>query len=429
MTAKRKSSVIKGPITVLRARVVLPISRPPISDGAIVIAGNKIVSVGPWTDVAAEHRAAAVDLGEVILLPGLVNAHCHLDYTAMAGLLTPPRSFVSWLMDITVNKDGWIYSHYAESWLAGTKMLLRTGTTTVGDIEMIPELLPEAWTATPLRVHSFIEMTGVKSRRPPPEIIDEALQKIASIEHERNRFGLSPHAPYSTTPELLRLAAQTARKHDLRVVTHVAESGEEFEMFTRGSGKMFDWLNRGGRDMSDRGLGSPVQHLERHGLLGENLLAIHVNYLAPGDVALLAKRKVNIVHCPRSHAYFRHQKFPLAELAKASINICLGTDSLASVFPHRKQLPELNMFDEMRELSDASPGLAPETIVQMATVNAALAMGMKNKIGELRAKSFADVIAIPFDGKIAKSHEAIVHHRGDVAASMIDGQWAVAPNL
>jgi aminodeoxyfutalosine deaminase len=429
MTAKRKSPTSSGPITVLRARVVLPVSRPPISDGAVVIAKGKIVSVGRWTDVSAAHRTSAVDLGEMILLPGLVNAHCHLDYTAMAGLLPPPRGFVDWLKAITASKDGWIYSHYAESWLSGAKMLLRTGTTTVGDIEMIPELLPEAWTATPLRVHSFIEMTGVKSRRPPPEIIGEALDKIASVPQGRCRFGLSPHAPYSTTPELLRLAAQAARKHKLRVVTHVAESGEEFEMFTRGSGKMFDWLNRGGRDMSDCALGSPVQHLERNGLLGENLLAVHVNYLAPGDAALLARRKASIVHCPRSHAYFRHQEFPLAELSDAGINICLGTDSLASVFMHRKQVPELNLFDEMRELADAKPGLPPETILKMATVNAAAALGRKRKIGELAPKAFADLIAIPFTGKIADCHRAVIFHPGDVAASMIDGNWAVAPNL
>ena len=88
-------------------------------------------------------------------------------------------------------------------------------------------------------------------------------------------------------------------------------------MFMHGRGKMFDWLRRNGRDMSDCGLGSPVQHLERHGLLAKNLMAVHVNYLAPGDDTLLAKRKVSVVHCPRSHAYFKHQPFPLARTALA----------------------------------------------------------------------------------------------------------------
>jgi cytosine/adenosine deaminase-related metal-dependent hydrolase len=154
---------------------------------------------------------------------------------------------------------------------------------------------------------------------------------------------------------------------------------------------------------------------------------VHVNYLAPRDVALLAKRKVSIVHCPRSHAYFKHRAFPLAELAAAGINICLGTDSLASLHLPRKQKPELSVFDEMRELAATNPALEPETILRMATANSALALGMKNLIGELAPKAYADLIAIPHAGKIADSSEAAVHHRGHVAASMIDGKWAIAP--
>ena len=411
---------------ILRARLVMPIAAAPIRDGAVCLSGNQIVSVGRWRDVKAV-RARVQDLGEKILLPGLVNAHCHLDYTGMAGQLPPPRSFVDWLQFITTNKSGWFYSEFAEAWIAGAKMLLNTGSTTVGDIEMIPDLLPEVWSATPLRIFSFLEMTGVRSRRPPPEIIQEALDKIAATPGGRGRMGFSPHAPYSTTPELLRLAGEISRRQNLRLVTHVAESVDEFEMYSHGKGRMFTWLSRGGRDMSDCGHGSPVQHLERHGLLGSNLLAVHVNYLVPGDAALLAKHQVSIVHCPRSHAYFKHRPFPLAELAKAGLNICLGTDSLASVHQARKQKVELSLFDEMRELAAINPTLKPETILQMATVNGAIALGMKGKIGELAPGALADLIAIPYAGKTAEAASAVVHHRGHVAASMIDGQWAIAP--
>jgi len=417
-----------GPPAVLRARIVVPASHPPIEDGAVVVSGNRIVSVGRWRDLSRAARAHVTDLGERALLPGLVNAHCHLEYTGMAGQISPTRKFTDWLKLITTSKGGWGYSEFAQSWLNGAQMLLRTGTTTVGDIEMVPELLPEAWTATPLRVFSFIEMTGVKSRRPPVEIIREALDKIASLPAGRCRIGLSPHAPYSTTPELLRLAADTARRHDLRFVTHVAESGEEFDMFMHGRGGMYNWLARGGRDMSDCGLGSPVQHLERQHALNEHLLAVHVNYLAPGDALLLAKHKVHVVHCPRSHAYFKHRRFPLEELALAGVNLCLGTDSLASVDQERKQTVELNLFAEMRQLAAANPAVPPDIILQMATVNGALALGMKGQVGELSPGAFADLIAIPFAGKTAQIGEAILHHQGGVAAGMIDGQWAIAPH-
>lgn len=421
----RSASRAPQPNLILRARTILPVSSPPIENGAVAIAGERIHSIGPWKEFSSRKRTEVVDLGESILLPGLVNAHCHLDYTSSAGQVTPQKSFVDWLKLIMTSRAGMLYSEFAESWLAGSKMLLRTGTTTVADIEMVPELLPDVWTATPLRVISFLELTGVKSRRPAAEIVNEAVEKILSIPDGKRRMGLSPHAPYSTIPELLRLAGETARRHGLPVVTHVAESKQEFDMFRHGRGPMFDWLCRSGRNNDDCGLGSPVQHLERTGLLGKNLLAVHVNYLAPGDAELLAKRKVSVVHCPRSHAYFKHHAFPLHELTEAGVNICLGTDSMASLPKLRKQQAELNMFDELRQLADNQPELKPETILQMATINGARALNMKGETGELARGAFADLVAIPYTGK--SGAEAVLEHRGNVTASMIAGQWAIAP--
>jgi cytosine/adenosine deaminase-related metal-dependent hydrolase len=361
------------------------------------------------------------------LLPGLVDAHCHLDYTNMAGQFPPPKVFSDWLKVITSAKSQWSYSDYAESWLDGAHMLVRTGTTTVADIEAVPELLPEVWDSTPLRVLSFLEMTGIRSRRAPQAILQEAVDWIDSLKHSRCGAGLSPHAPYSTLPELVRLSARTARKRKWCLTTHVAESLQEFEMFASGRGEMFDWLQRNARDMSDCGLGSPVQHLERCGALGENLLAVHANYLRGKDAALLGKRKVSVVHCPRSHLYFRHGPFPLRQLTRAGVNICLGTDSLASVFKTRRQSIELNLFEEMRALAAAQEGLSPREILDMATINGARALGMKGKIGELSPRAFADLIAIPFSGKVADIYDSVLHHKGNVAASMIEGQWAIAP--
>jgi len=410
----------------LRARIVLPVSRPPVEDGVVSFSGNRIVSVGRWQDLAPESQSRVQDLGEVILLPGFVNAHCHLDYTNMAGQVAPTKKFVDWIKAITTAKGGWGYSDFAESWLAGAKMLLRTGTTTVGDIEMVPELLPEVWSATPLRICTFLEMTGVKSRRPPTEILREALEKIVALPAGRCQAGLSPHAPYSTTPELLRISAEAARARNLRIATHVAESDQEFEMFTHGKGAMFEWIARSGRDMSDCGLGSPVQYLERHGALHPNLLAIHVNYLSPGDAKLLARRKVSIVHCPRSHHYFKHRRFPLTELITSGVNICLGTDSLATVYKTPKQKVVLSMFDEMRALASAHPSLSREAILEMATINGALALGMAGQTGELAPGAFADMITLPFAGKFADAAKAVLHHTGNIAAAMINGKW-VAP--
>ena len=414
---------------ILRARIILPVSRAPVQDGAVRISGTRIAAVGRWRDLVSRNPTETLDLGDVVLMPGLVNAHCHLDYTNMAGQFSPPKVFTDWIKLITSAKAEWGYSDFAESWLNGAGMLVRTGTTTVADIETLPLLLPEVWEATPLRVFSFLELTGVRSRHQPELILQEAADRIETLPVSRCRAGLSPHSPYSTLPELLRLSGEIARRRGWRLCTHIAESALEFEMFARRRGEMFKWLRRSERDMSDCGLGSPVEHVLRHGMLGENLLAVHVNYLAGKDAGLLAKHKTSVVHCPRSHAYFGHRSFPLRALTEAGVNLCLGTDSLASVYKTRKQTVDLNIFEEMRAFAAAHPSLAPKSILRMATVNGALALGMRHQIGELSQGAFADLVALPFTGKIKDVYDALMQHTGDVAASMIDGRWVIAPQI
>jgi cytosine/adenosine deaminase-related metal-dependent hydrolase len=412
---------------ILRARTLLPVSQPPIENGAVAVSRNRIRAAGSWPDLRKHANEKVLDLGDVILLPGLINAHCHLDYTDMAGMLPPQKTFTDWIPLILSAKSGWGYSDYMRSWLTGARMLARTGTTTVADIEAVPELLPEVWDATPLRVFSFLEMTGIRVRRDPAEVLLAAVEKMDSLSHLRCSASLSPHAPYSTVPELLELSAAVARERRQRLCVHVAESTEEFEMFMRARGQMFDWLRRNERDLSDCGLGSPVQHLARHQILGENLLAIHVNCLGRGDAALLGRHGVHVVHCPRSHDYFCHPPFLRKRLANAGVNICLGTDSLATVRKTRKQNPELSMLDEMRELAAIDPKLPPAEILRMATVNGARALGRTGQIGELSKNALADLIAIPARTKTNEACEAVLAHNGPVCASMIDGNWVIPP--
>lgn len=410
---------------ILRARIVWPMLQPPIGNGGVLVAADRIRAVGPWKELSRSSSEPVTDLGEVVLMPGLINAHCHLDYTHMAGEFPPPKQFIDWLKVITTTKAQWTAAEYRASWLSGAGMLLKTGTTTVADIEAVPELLPELWETTPLRVISFLEMIGITKRRPPEEVLREALHRTATLRHPRCRVGLSPHAPYSTVPRLLKETAEVARNRGWLVCTHVAESEPEFNMFAHGRGDMFEWLQRSGRDMSDCGLGSPIRHLERCGVLRHNLLATHVNYLSRGDAALLARRRVTVVHCPRSHAYFGHEPFPLRQLLRAGVNICLGSDSLASVTKRPRQSIELDMLAELRALALAQPWLAPKQILRMATVNGSRALGEGHRLGCIRRGAMADMIALPHESKLSQVAESIVQHRGPVAASMIGGQWVV----
>ena len=414
-------------LLILRSRAVLPICRPAIENGAVAVSGSRILGVGEWKNIRKRFSGDVCDLGESILLPGLINSHCHLDYTDMAGLFPPRKSFCDWIKLITTEKSHWTFSDYATSWINGSKQLLRSGTTTVADIEAVPELLPDVWSTTPLRVLSLLEMTGVKSRHKPELILREALDVLTGLQHERSVAGLSPHAPYSTTPALLCHAAVLARKRKLRVATHIAESATEFEMFKNASGELHHWLEKNNRDMTDCGGVSPVQLLARHNALGAHLMAIHVNYLARGDARLLAQNRTSVVHCPRSHDFFSHAAFPFSTLQRAGVNICLGTDSLATVRIKPRQVIELNMFEEMRAFATKHEGVSPETILKMATMNSARAIGQEGKLGELKRGAFADIITVPYTGDIGKSISAVLNHKGDISASLIGGEWAIAP--
>ena len=406
----------------LRARTVLPLNAPPIEDGAVLISGERIHAVGRWNDLRSTHDGEVIDLGEVILLPGLINAHCHLDYTGMAGQLAPAKHFSDWIKAIVALKAQWSYTEFAQSWLNGAHMLLRSGTTTVVDIEAVPELLPDVTRSTPLRVISCLELLSIRNQHGAAQMVENAVEKLRPF--SANSVGLSPHAPYSTAPQLLRASAAAARERGWLLTTHVAESSDEFEMYALGRGAMFDWL-KAQRDMSDCGQCSPVAHLARQGALSPNFLAVHANYLAPGDAELLAQSGASVVHCPRSHAYFSHRAFPLQDLQRAGVNVCLGTDSLATTTKNRTEPLTLDMFAEMRAFARSFPELSPLEVLSAATLRAAKALHRENEMGVLAPGGFADVIAVPFSG--GDVSETIIAHHGDVRASMIHGQWAIKP--
>ncbi len=405
----------------IRSRIIYPVCRPPFENGGLFVLDGKILAVGDWEDINRMGTGEVIDLGEVITMPGLINAHCHLDYTNMAGKIPPPRNFPDWIKSILALKAAWSFSEYAQSWLHGAEMLLRTGTTTVGDIEAVPELLPDLWGETPLRLFSFLEMTGVKDGRMPSQVLQETLQKIENLPVGKNKMGLSPHALYSTKPELLRLSGEAGRREGLMLTMHVAESREEFAMFGQRSGPLFTWLQNQ-REMDDCGDTTPVQQLHRLGLLNERFLAVHLNYLGHGDAAMLAEHTTSVVHCPSSHAYFKHDPFPFESLRNKGVNLCLGTDSLASCSVPKGGSAELNMFLEMQGFARNFPAVHPEQIVQMVTTNSARALGMNGLLGALTENALADFICIPNANGLQSAAAAIVGHQGAVTESWISGR-------
>jgi cytosine/adenosine deaminase-related metal-dependent hydrolase len=401
----------------LRARHVLPISAPPIEDGAVLVSGHRITAVGRFSELNGRHDAEVIDLGESTLLPGLVNAHCHLDYTMMRRSISPQRSFTEWIRRINALKRSLGSEDYAAAILRGLEELRAYGTTAVANIESFPEVL-QTLSRPPIRVWWFLEMIDVRHRATSEETIAGALAFFDSRPDWPGGFGLSPHAPYTASGSLYELTAKAANAAGMPVTTHVAESREEWEMFRHARGELYDFMLKLGRWMFDCQPGrTPFGHVMAHAQPGPTWILAHMNELDESDfAALLALPPVerpSVVHCPGSHRYFRHAPFPLRRLLDCGINVCLGTDSLASTLT-------LSMFDEMRILSRREPDVAPAEFLKMATLNGARALGFTG--GRIEAGALADLIALPIAASEHALHEAVLEYRNPVPWMMLDGK-------
>ena len=225
--------------------------------------GGRISEIGPWSECS--NQSETEDLGEVILMPGLVNAHCHLDYTDFAGAIPSPSSFTDWIramVDLKADVDD---AAHRRSWLRGAQQCLRHGITTLGNIETRLNVLPELWHQTPLRRVSFLEIILLKRESASAQELGRLKAWIKEHIPPRGSLGLSPHAPYTTKFELLEGCAEFS---DLPMTMHVGESTEEDQMFREGVGAMFDMLARVGRNMDDCTGQSPLANAQRADCLG-----------------------------------------------------------------------------------------------------------------------------------------------------------------
>lgn len=362
-----------------RARLVLPISSPPIENGCIAVEDGRILSVGCYEGGAAE------DLGDVILMPGLVNAHCHLDYTSMRGAILSNRSFTAWVRRINDLKRTLTDDDYLAAIAAGFSELAASGCTTVLNIEAFPELMVRL-DQPPIRTWWFYEMLDLRMRVHTDDVVAGALSFFDDRRQWLGGFGLSPHAPYTASARLFELARACCGMQHMPLTTHLAESDEEFEMFVTARGDLHDFLAGIGRSMDDCGKGTPVAHLAP--LLPDGAILAHMNFVEESDWPLLRGRGFSVVHCPMCHRYFGRPPFPVERFLAEGMNVCLGTDSLASNHA-------LDMFSEMQELLRSHPALNDETVLRMATLNGAAAVGRGRSLGELSPGACADFITIP----------------------------------
>jgi len=377
-------------IRLYRATSVLPISSPYIFDGGLAVRGDKILGVGTWKELVQEYPGASQeDLGEAILMPGLINAHCHLDYSMMRGALFGGGSFAEWIQRLNAMRRSLDQRDYLDAIAAGLKELHQWGCTTVLNIESLPELVPFL-PESPIRVWWFLEVMDVRSRLQSAEALAGAIYFLEKAGEGLGGFGISPHAPYTVSRELYELSSTYALKYQLPLCTHLAESEEEMSMFTTGKGLLYEFLRSIGRPMEDCEGMTPIQAVLGRELVPEGSILVHMNQLDSKDRELLKRTagRYPVVHCPRTHAFFERPPFDLNFFRESGIPLLLGTDSLASN-------QDLNMFAEMRTLSESFPMLDPSEILRMVTIAPAAAIGRAGMLGELSPGALADFIAIP----------------------------------
>lgn len=390
-----------------RAQWVLPVSSPPLRDGVVVIEGGRILKVGAWRQLRSRDTE---DLGDAIILPGLINAHCHLDYTGMRGLIPPPSDFSQWIRRINELKLTLTTSDTLAAVQAGLGESLQTGTTTVLNIESVPEIL----TCLPKpssRVWWFLEALDIR-HPPPPEFCSWIGEPVG------RRVGVSPHAPYTASLELYRRAARLSASAGLPFTTHVAETLEEFEMFTLRRGALHDFLKGLGRSGKDLDGTPPFSRLALTGALPQGAILAHMNWLAESDWEILARdpSSYSVAHCPRCHAYFDRPPFAWERFRRLGINVCLGTDSLASN-------ASLDMFAEMRELLRAHPEVSPAEALRMATLAGARAMGQQGLLGELRPGAHADLVVKPLPADTTEPEAAVIADERPPERIMVEGKF------
>jgi cytosine/adenosine deaminase-related metal-dependent hydrolase len=372
----------------LRAAWVAPMDGPPVSNGAVLVEGEAIVAVGPAAEVKRSSVGAAVhDFGDAVILPGLINAHTHLELSHLSPPRPAPRRLVDWIL--------WLMScgaaDVAASVRIGAAQSLHFGVTTVGDISRDAKAARAAFAGLALPAVSFGEVVGMAHRK------DQLAPRLAAAvapSASPVTVGVSPHAPYSIDADGYRRCLAAARSASVAFTTHLAETADEAPFLADHAGPFRELWERLGAwdDTVPRFPGGPIRYAASLGLLDYPLCSLaHVNYCDDAELSLLARGRASVIYCPRTHAYFNHPPHRWRDMLAAGINVAVGTDSRASS-------PDLNPVDDLRLLRRLAPDLPAQTIWQLATTHAARALGLCPTRGSLTPGKSADLAIFPATG-------------------------------
>ncbi|WDQ18335.1 amidohydrolase family protein [Rhodopirellula sp. P2] len=369
-----------------RARWLLPIDGDPIPNGMIVVDSGIMTLIRPFQDSQVE--GDLVDLGDVGILPGLVNAHTHLEFSDLAQPIGQAgMELADWIREVIATRGMVDTDTRQKHVLKGHAEATGSGTQLIADIVTTPlETIPRNTIA-------FAEVLGLSQARGDERMAqaEQHLEKNASPDLQRRPAAISPHAPYSTPLPLLNRCIETAKRLQVLLAMHVAESPAERELLNHGTGPFAESLHALGLPVDQFfpwAAPSPLVHLID--LLGEapRTLIVHGNDLNESEIQRIASHpNCSVVYCPRTHHFFGHSQHPVAELQAAGINVALGTDSRASN-------PDLNLWSEAQHLLRHRQDLSPTQVLRMATANGAEALGRSTTHGRLAVGMPANFITV-----------------------------------
>ncbi len=356
-------------------------------------------------------------------IPGLRNAHVHLDLSFARGVKRATRGFGAWVLDLLAARGPFNPSHLQRAAMVGAAEALASGTTAVGDIDS-SGAAASAVAASGLKGVSFHEVLG---SRDPEEIRRGLVAWIEGFSNRarshRTRAGVSPHAPYSTPASLYELCAEIANRIPVAYSTHIAETLAEGRFLASGDGEFKDLLDAlGARSPFSTPPGMrPLEYLSSHGRVPPGALLAHVNYCDPSDFEGLRTSGAIVVYCPRSHNFFGHRWHPVREMLDAGVCVALGTDSIASN-------SSLSMFEEMAFLRAARPDLSPAETFSMAT--RAAANLLDGGSGRLDEGESADLVVVEARGGVPSSLvsalDVVTSGAVDVVATIVGGEVCFA---
>jgi cytosine/adenosine deaminase-related metal-dependent hydrolase len=378
-------------VRLLAASWVVPVTAPPIRDGRVAVDAGRIVWVGRPGD-PGEPEGSVRDLGAGVLMPGLVNAHCHLELTGLRGALAayldgPHRGsrFVPWVREMLRARGRLEPAAAREATRQGIEELGSTGTVAVGDVSNELghlDLLDESG----LDAVVFYELIGWDPAR-ADQVLALAEGRVDQVREERVEVRLAAHAPYSVSAALFALLVSRGGPASV----HLAESPEETRFLRDGGGELAAFLEeRVGRVAFDPPGTSPVRYLDSLGALRPGVVAAHCVQVDPEDRALLAERGGHVAVCPRSNRNLGIESAPVPEMLRAGVRLCLGTDSAASV-------GTLDLMQDVAALRREFPDLDPAVVVRMATAGGAEALGFR-ELGSLEPGKRAALAFASADG-------------------------------